>query len=190
MASTDCLHFLKYDGFTSDDFFYIKEKGRRKFYSRITGKPTTMYRIPPKLVDDIKERCKHVSVKNITNERKDLELKLNSITQRIKEIDEQLSNTSTMQEQLEEEKLLQHSANQRKKQADIDFMKYMEELMKYENKTREINVSEKSSNLLKKLGIKNKHDYYNWLLINHPDKGGKDIALCRNVISEFQKYYQ
>jgi hypothetical protein len=82
----------KYDGFTSNDFYYIKETdGACKFYSKLTGTQTALNKIPPEVVGKIKEKGDHVSVKELTNERKTLENKLSKITKRMKEIDDKLN---------------------------------------------------------------------------------------------------
>lgn len=137
----------------SDYYYVLNTRGSKIYYSKITGKRIAKSDIRPEFHNLI--GLKVDNVEDLLNLKKTYLSEIEALKVKISEIDKQLEG------KVQDE-------NERKEN--------LRRLFEALDKKREV-----PQDLLQKLNITTKKEWKNWLLKNHPDKGG-DEEMCKNVI--------
>ena len=197
-----------YDGVVADDFYFVLDsRGKRRFYARRTGKVSALSRIPKDVIDSIKERPKIMAKSDLLKQRQELTKKMDKIKDLIASIDLKIVDGINYEEMEEEQKLEEERKKEcikRKAEQQAFIERILKNFIRDNENPKPKQDSDTNSNpkpkpkpkqvedpieFLKKHGITTKKEWHNWLLENHPDKGGKDIELCQNIISNGQLIY-
>jgi hypothetical protein len=171
-----------------DDFYYTLNKiGKKIYYSRRSGKKVSLNQIPAQIQCKIKERSKGLD--NIKLLRKEKALVLERVTKlnkRIATIDEELrreERSFDYEASMKEDEAKQRAAKDREKEEERKFFEMLFGRPPLPPKKRKaVDDSVVPEEFLKSQGITSKNEWKQWLLKNHPDKGGKDEILCQQVV--------
>lgn len=181
--------FFYYDGSTADDFYYVLDpRGRKVYYTRRTGKRTSLERIPKAVVSSIKERPQNLDKAKLLQQKQAFLEQIKKLQQKVADIDKKLNGQDSFdyEAELKQEKIKEQEAQDRQKE---ERRKFFEKIYNQKNQQQQNNKKRKAEpapivveEFLRTLKITTKKEWKQWLLENHPDKGGKDEALCQKVI--------
>lgn len=188
----------------SEFYFKYTANGRKMYYSWKNHEPLNKNRIPKNIIDEIKEAPKELSdyffveKKHKLLEQKQSKIKqMEMLQKKLVEIDKELKEIESMN--IDEEKVSINIKKRQKQASDRfhhDYADFFEKIFKDYNhqnfkkhKTEPKKDNINGLDFLHSLAIFNKHDWKQWLLKNHPDKGGKDIALVQKVIEYGQNVF-
>lgn len=201
--------FAKIGNKSPDFYFKCGNDGRKRYYSRITGRLVAKNQINPSIINEVKELIEDTNSAKLAK-LYSKKIKLQKDIERsqclLQEIDKQIEHDQRLKGNIKEnisqsdyENAIQneiHNYESMKEEQDrkdeIRRKEYEEECRKntgnYETRSKQNQKDSKKSpltpnkdNILKDLGITTKKQLNSWLLHNHPDKGG-DTDLCSRVI--------
>jgi hypothetical protein len=170
------------DGRTAEDFYYVyAPNGRKVYYSRKTGKRTALERIPKGVVNGIKEIPQNLDKAKLLKQKAAFLEQIKKLQERVTEIDTKLGTKETFDYEavLKEEEQEKQKASRREKE---ERRRFFENIFKKRKVETEQNSVQRSVEFLKLHGITTKKEWKQWLLKNHPDKGGEDTELCQKII--------
>ena len=169
----------------ASQFYYVYNGGGRNFYSRQTNKQITFKSIPARLQPLVKLRSKAVEKIILVEKMTVLQEKRARLLEQAAELETKLGPNAEAEIHAERKRKLEcqdRHEEQRKKS--------IEELHRKINPNPNPNptplLSPDRCLILLKHGILTKNDWNTWLLKNHPDKGGTDVELCKEIISAGQ----
>jgi hypothetical protein len=179
----------------NDYFFIIDKKGAKIYYNKLNNKRLAKKDINIKYVEDVKEGSKYLNFEEYEQlllKKKQFEDKILHFENKIKEIRELVANFDDMlgkkyDKNFEENyhKYIEQKSNRidfLEKEREEAFKKFFSQNNKYAEyfKTNVQNNAE-AGNILNSLDINSKKEWKDWLLKNHPDKGGNSEQ-CAKVI--------
>ena len=190
--------FFGAHGSKPGDYYYVRNKnGAKIYYSKITNQRIAKDRIKKSIIDQIQEKdpgfdvASLVNLKNIyLKEITVLQRKVAEIDQKLNGYDEQKIKDFQKQKEKEEEEIKKRKVEYEKERKETlrklfqQFDQTKGDTFRTPKKEKATSFGEKSPTPnLEKFGIQTKKDWKDWLLKNHPDKGG-DSTLCQEVIAE------
>jgi hypothetical protein len=203
MASVFDTFFM--DGTTAEDFYFIyNTQGRKLYYSRRTGQKTSKDRIPAKVLSSIEEMDTDLSGAALERQKQCILDQIAKLQKKVADIDNKINNPKPFDYARAEAK--EHEKKKAsEKRRDEERKNFFNSIPKMKNPfgdaKKEANkkrTSEEQNNakpepkkqkvetprdILKELSITTKQEWRAWLLKNHPDKGGTDHDICKNVIA-------
>ena len=178
----------------ASQFYYVFNGGGRNFFSRQTGKQIPLKNIPAHLQPLVKLRSKAVEKIILVNQMTVLQEKRARLLEQAAELETKLGPNAEPEihaERKRKRECRDRHENQRKK--------ILDELHRKINADANFNPNPNphptpmsipnSLLILRKHGIVTKNDWNTWLLKNHPDKGGVDVELCKEIISAGQAFF-
>lgn len=158
-----------------DDFYYrVNIRGRRQYYSRKTRSKCSINSIPKEILPQIQERKVTTQSINLFQRKKLLLKQIKELEEKVKAIDEEIGSMDENQFKEEAEKQRRYESSR--------YSKFQEPSSTPEPTVCDQDDKTVAKDFLKSLEIHSKKDWRQWLKTNHPDKGGKDEELCKNVL--------
>lgn len=171
-----------------DDYYFIhNSKGAKCYYSKITGRKIAKDNIPGQFHDLIKERDLGMNIGQLGDLKKTYLLEIEKLKAKVMEIDLKLAQLNVNDEEvIKEYRRRKEEEDRRDALRREEYQKERKELLRklFERSSYQKYPSaneRRDENILSKLNINNKKEWKDWLVKNHPDKGG-DSDLCSQVI--------
>lgn len=179
-----------------DDFYYkYNSKGSKYYYSRITNGRVAASDIPKSLISQIKSQDGQEIQFNLLSEKnryleniKNLEEHISKLKGKVYEIDLKLGQeakiegVSINEEKLRERKIREERRREQyQREVKIERKRLLEDLLRKDYNNWQSSDTT-PSNILEDLKILTKKYWKEWLIINHPDKGGNS-DICAKVIT-------
>lgn len=212
MASFMNNFFNGQGGMKASDYYYkYNTKGAKYYYSKLDDSRVSKDRLNPSFISKIEQRTDIKSNKNkdemlnLLAVKQDCEKTIESLKLKLIYVNQQIDalNNKTMtpdeiknlktkleQDNRDNEEFVKRRKAEIKQEQDAEFYEFMKQFekdFKAEIPPKTENPPKTSEvDLLKKYDIKSKTEWKQWLLKNHPDKGG-DSELCSQIISAGRK---
>lgn len=165
-----------------DDYYFMyNSKGAKYFYSRITGKRVQKASIPTSFHDKIKEKDPGLDIGHLVSLKNGYLIEIARLKAKVEEIDVKLNTINpNMQEECKRQKEEQDRKDEARRK---EYKREREELLRrYEQQFNKKPPPKEENDILQQLNIKSKKEWKEWLVKNHPDRGGDD-ELCGKVIA-------
>ncbi|HSA76166.1 MAG TPA: hypothetical protein VLE02_01355 [Nitrosarchaeum sp.] len=164
-----------------DDFYYTYSKtGKKLYYNKISGSRTAKSQICADFIPLIKENL-DFSAEKLIEKREAYKKEIEELQQKIRDIDITLGGAKDAEQIREKKKKEEEDINRRRQKFEEDVRRENQRMLD------ELYHKNKKSSFLEDLHITTKLQWKEWLVKNHPDKGGKDAVLCQKVIEEGRK---
>jgi hypothetical protein len=168
-----------------DDYYYVYDsRGRRHFYSKITGKKIAKQDIPKDFHDKIKQKEPELDIGKLVALKNVYLTEMNKLKAKVDEIDVKLNTINAdTQREYQKRKEEQDQKDELRRQ---EYKREREELLRkifqqHENRPKP-SYGNNSYSILQELNISTKKEWKDWLVKNHPDRGGEN-ELCAKVIA-------
>jgi hypothetical protein len=197
-------------GNRADDYYYtVSSSGRKDYWSKILDTKVAKSQINIKYVNDVKQGTredfnKQATIVKLVEQRRLLQQKITETQTKIDSIEKNLRNLGFYDPyELNKIKQTQETIERRRAQYKQERAEILNDIFKkYGTQSSPNNkpnveqipkqnppipqVPPTNIDILTKLGITTRKEWKNWLLYNHPDKGG-NIETTTNVILEGRK---
>ena len=181
-----------------EDYYYkYTSNGTKYFYSKITGQRVARNTINSMFVDQIAEKNSSLDIGILIEQRnkylsqvEKLRSNIEKLQLKIGEIDNQLSDLGVNDETtMKKYQKLKEDEDKKNQQRKAEYLREYEEIFRRKTNSNApppapLTANQTNNTTLTKLGINTKKEWHEWLIKNHPDKGGSDLELCQKVLSE------